>query len=373
MKVGIITYHAAYNYGSVFQALATQVKVNELGHEAKIINYRMPEQRNFYSLYRTKFGYKNLIKDLLQLPVHHKRGIRAKKFEFFMKEKFTLTDEFSDPRLMRDISDEFEVVISGSDQLWNKHSCEFEHNEWKYMNPYLLDGVTGKKISYASSIAQMTNEEMGYLIPYLSDFSKISMREQSSAIRMEKLLKRSVCVVSDPTFLLSKKEWTELMELKVVDHEPYVFFYSLDGINDLLKRKDHLIKFARRKKCKLKILTPYAYYPYTEKFIEQCADYGPKEFLSTLFNADYVVTDSYHGTILSVNFGRNVYSICKKGGAEFRKMDILERLGLPDKVVYDIADLNYKEFIETDFESVKNRVEGLRNASVTYLRNSIVD
>ena len=50
MKVGLITYHSAYNFGSVLQAYATQKIITKLGHRVEIINYRMPSQKNYYSL-----------------------------------------------------------------------------------------------------------------------------------------------------------------------------------------------------------------------------------------------------------------------------------------------------------------------------------
>ena len=69
-NIAIITYHAAYNYGSVLQAYATQFIVEKLGYGAEIINYRMQEQNYIYSLYRTKYGLKTFLKDLMQLPIH---------------------------------------------------------------------------------------------------------------------------------------------------------------------------------------------------------------------------------------------------------------------------------------------------------------
>ena len=68
-KVGIITYHLAYNYGSALQALATQTVLKNINDDIEIINYRMLEQKKFYGLFRTKYGFKVLRNDFLQLPI----------------------------------------------------------------------------------------------------------------------------------------------------------------------------------------------------------------------------------------------------------------------------------------------------------------
>lgn len=78
-KIGIITYHSAYNYGSVLQAYATQYAVKKLGYDSEIINYRMKEQRKSYALYRMNCGMKSLLKDLMQFPVQDKRKQRVRK------------------------------------------------------------------------------------------------------------------------------------------------------------------------------------------------------------------------------------------------------------------------------------------------------
>ena len=98
MKTGVLTYHSAYNYGSVLQAYAMQKALASLNYPADLINYRMDEQRRFYQpLYRTNFGVKTLMKDLLQVPCHTKRQLRAERFEDFFRRHLLMTEEFSEP------------------------------------------------------------------------------------------------------------------------------------------------------------------------------------------------------------------------------------------------------------------------------------
>ena len=156
MRIGLITYHSAYNFGSVLQAYATQQWQFFEDVLAPIINYRMEEQKHFYQpLYRMNFGVKTWVKDLLQFPCHRRRLQRTDRFEKFFKQKLLLTEELSRPEEVISQWQQYDVIISGSDQIWNKHSCELEHNDWHYMNPYLLKGFNGRKISYASSVGSL--------------------------------------------------------------------------------------------------------------------------------------------------------------------------------------------------------------------------
>ncbi len=372
-NIGIITYHSAYNYGSALQAYATQSAVKALGVNAEIINYRMLEQRRFYSLYRpAKFGKKTVVKDFMQLPVHMKRKERQQKFERFFSENMRLSSEFSEPEDAVDIWPKYDIVISGSDQIWNKHSCELERNDWKYMEPYLLKGYVGKKVSYASSVANMTDGELSRIRSDIEKFAYISMREKSSAKRMTKLLGRQVENVLDPTFLLTAEQWKGNLKITGMLNMPYVLYYSLGGIKKISAHLKPVKDFARKIGCKLIVVTPFAWHPSLERLTENHPEYGPVEFLSALSGANAVVTDSYHGTILSVNFGKELYSICRPGGAEFRKTDILERLGLQDRIIYDINDLVEKKFEPIDYDKINRKLEQLREHSLNYLKGALL-
>lgn len=84
-KIGIITFHSAYNYGSVLQAFATQETVRSLGYAPEIINYRLAEQKKIYSNIRLKYGVKEFIKDMTLLPMYGKRNQKYAAFEDFFQ------------------------------------------------------------------------------------------------------------------------------------------------------------------------------------------------------------------------------------------------------------------------------------------------
>lgn len=372
-KIGIITYHAAYNFGSVLQAYATQQAVKKLGLPAEIINYRLKEQKRYYQQYRFSYGIKTVIKDLMQLPVHHKRLERKAAFEKFINSYLHLSKEMEEPEQVTEYYENYDIIISGSDQIWNKHSCELMHNDWKYMEPYLLKGFMGKAISYASSIANMSNDEMHRILPVIKEFEKISIRETSSARRMANLLGREIPSVLDPTFLLKKDEWIKEVNLKKTNESPYILYYSLGGIRTLRESKSALENLASKYQCKVRVVTPFAYMPNLSNLFELHPEYGPLEFLNAIYNARMIITDSYHGTIISVNFGKDVYSLCEKGGSEFRKTDILENLGLNDRIIYDINMISKHEFNDINYDIVEEKLKELRENSLKYLKESLND
>lgn len=370
-KVGIITFHSAYNYGSVFQAFATQEAVKKLGYEPEIINYRLLEQSRIYSNIRFGYGYKELIKDMTLLPSYAKRNKKYRKFENFFSDRLVLTEKVETPEEVEKIWNTYSVVISGSDQIWNKHSLELEANSWDFMNPYLLKGYSGKKVSYASSTANMTPDELKKIAPYIKDFSAVAMRENSSAEQISCLIGRPVSAVLDPTFLLTKEEWISAMSLKETSGDD-ILYYSLGGLKTFRRIKNDLIAMANRNHCRVIVVTPFCHVSKSGVF-EPHIEYGPEEFLNCLLNARMVVTDSYHGTILSVNFGKNVYSLCKSGNSEFRKTDILKRIGMEDRIVSDPDDLISKEFEDIDYDKVYSELDKYRTQSKKYLESSLRD
>lgn len=372
-NIAIITYHAAYNYGSVLQAYATQFIVEKLGYGAEIINYRMQEQHYIYSLYRTKYGLKTFLKDLMQLPVYKERKLRQEKFERFITSKMNLSKECVTPEDVYKSWESYKTIISGSDQIWNKHSLELENSSPQFMDPYLLRDFTGKKISYASSIANMSDDELNLILPQINKFDFISMRESSSADRMRKLLHKEIPTVLDPTFLLDKAEWCQIINLKVrATDEKYILYYSLAGLKPLKENAKILKKIASTRNLKVKIITPFAYLKLDDEIIEMHPEVGPEDFLQLIYDAEMVVTNSYHGTILSINLEKDVYSLCESGGSEFRKTDILKKLGMEERIIHTVEDLE-KHFAPIDYQRVHSKLEFLRSYSYKYLKTALAE
>ena len=372
MKIGLITYHSAYNFGSVLQAYALQNFLVENESNCEIINYRMKEQRRVYSIFRWNSGikwWKSLIKNILLISRYKSKKVRQQRYEKLINQIFNLSKECVEPKDVYNIWDKYDVIISGSDQIWNKHSNELEHISWDYMYPYLLHGYKGKKVSYASSIANMTDEDLLKIIPDIKDFDFVSLREKESADRLSKICDINIVSVLDPTFLLKKDEWIEKFNLKK-SREKYILYYALNGRKDIKAVKGIVEEYAMRKKCKVKIIAPLAYIR-SSKNIEVLDEIDPIIFLQLLYNAQTIITDSYHGTILSINLGKDIYSICGRNESDFRKTDILKQIGLEDRIIYDLKCLLKKIYTPIDYKVVNDKLANLRKQSEQYLDRAL--
>lgn len=369
--IGLITYHSAYNFGSMLQAYATQQAVEKLGYAVEIINYRTASQKEYYGLYHFNQGVKRLLKDVLMLPRHLDRKTAKNKFEDFIHLYMHTTKEFSEPEAFPEYAKYYETIISGSDQIWNKHSFELNRVSWKYMYPYLLKGYDGRKVSFASSIGAMSEQELKAIIDDLKLFHSISVREKPSDIKLGRLLEKEIPVVLDPTFLLSKEQWINNLKLQSVSEPPYLLYYSLKSYGESDERKSSILEFARKYGLNIKCVTPKCNYSFRTSrhvAIQYHHEYGPLEFLQALYNAQSVLTDSYHGTILAINFGKDVYSYCGAGSADFRKTYILEKLGLGDRIVSAKQNLIPISQNAIDYESVHLLLKVLREDSYRYLQ-----
>lgn len=330
-KIGIITYHSAYNYGSVFQAYATQEALRSMGcSDVEIVNYRPASQLRAYAMYRTSYGVKRFVGDLSQLPLHYKRVLRRKRFEDFIQTYMNLGRVLTEPDEVVTYCRKFNIMVSGSDQIWNKHSLELEGEPWLTMYPYLLEGFDGRKVSYASSIGNMNDKELVKISKQIRLFDEISFREESSSKRVGELLGRSLTTVLDPTLLLTCDQYNGLIDSRVQapNSNGYILVYCLAGhklVQNLLLKTREVARLTNRQVI---AISPFFSQPFNLGRIHFYPCAGPLEFLAAIDNADAVITNSFHGTAFSIIYNKRFLSITGDGPTDFRKTELLNRLGL---------------------------------------------
>lgn len=369
-KIGVITYHSAYNFGSVLQAYATQESIEKIGYNVEIVNYRMKSQIKYYSMIHLNNGLKAFLKDLLHLPQIGKYITRKNRFEQFIEE-LNLTKEFNEPEEVDEADGMFDIFVSGSDQIWNKHSNELEESEWKYMYPYLLCFTNKKKVSYASSIVNMKDEELTYIVDKVKKFDKISFREKESCDRFKSLFGIESNEVLDPTLLLNSEEWSSKIGTipEKMINKKYILYYALEGIKKTRKIMPKLQKIAKRKGCVLVVITPLSCFTYSKGVIN-AIDAGPKEFLGWIKGAELVITNSYHGTLFSVNLGTNFYTLQEKESTDNRIKSILLKLELEKRIISDVDSILYEKE-EINFQDVWKKLDIYRKESIEFLKKAL--
>lgn len=374
--VGIITYHAAYNFGSVLQAYATQKAYEQEEADAYIINYRPKSQVSYYEpLYRTGYSAKTFVQDLMLAPVRKKRIIRAKRFEKFINEQLQLTKRVDSNSELQKFSDSFDVFVSGSDQILNIHSNEYQGEDRSAMKPYLLDFAHGRKVSYASSPANATDEELQYIANDLRSFKLLSAREQDAAQRLSRIVGIPVENVLDPTLLPSRDQWRKLAAEAADEQtlpDEYAVYYTLDGTKALFNRIGLLNRLSDSIGMPVIVISPFAFFLSSKKIIDGRSA-GPAEFIALLDRASLVVTDSYHGTLFSMNLETPFLSISNGKGSSTRKDQVLDRMHAKDSIVANLQEA--VERVETSgipaVQHVDDYLIPARESSLEYIRRTL--
>ena len=230
VKVGIITFHASYNFGSVMQAWALQDTVEKFGYSCDVINFRMLAQKDKYSLFPLHSGKKIIIRNLIQIGYIRKKNLANCKYEAFINQKLHLTDEMNLNCDLQKREWNYDIYLAGSDQIWAHSIPEFVSSKEDTRRAYYFEFSEGYKISYASSTGEATFEN---LVPYkdlIQKFSHIAVREQRGKELLQRLTGRNIEVVLDPTYLVLHKQWSKIAsQIKCPVDQKYILIYSLQG------------------------------------------------------------------------------------------------------------------------------------------------
>lgn len=360
MKIGILTVPFNNNYGGFLQAFALKRVLESMGHKVMIINRRP----NRVVTLRSKLG--DILRGLHLLEDKQKKLSKYTN-QFQKKYLFPYTKKYySSQELKRCVKYKFDAVIVGSDQVWRYRYF----NDW--IDDFFCNFLEGTNIPHFSYAASMGSDEMEYsqdkteiCSKLLKDFKAISVREESSV----KLLKEyfgveNAQLVLDPTFLLDKQAYVDLFKDKYTKPEnPYIFTYVLDDSEEI---KRSIEEFSRQKNM------PVVNIKAQTGNINEIDVIEPVEkWLSALYYADYVITDSFHGTVFSLIFNKQfvVYGNVKRGLT--RMQDLLNRVGLSKRLLKhkDGLEKTLNEII--NWEVANKRIGADRERSMSFLRNVI--
>ena len=371
MKIGIITFHGSHNHGSVLQAYATQETVASFGYDAEIINFRMESQKRYYSLYPRGYGLRTLGQDLLMLPFHGKRSKRAKKFEDFISKMTLSGPEMRNREELQSVADRYDVYLTGSDQIWSNRIPELVGSDEDFTGVYFVDFADNNKprVSYASSVGEITYDELKGKKEWLEKFVSISTREQYGVDLLKRIVDKDIELVLDPTFLLNKEQWRVLAGEERLIKEPYVFLYTLHGLKHGLKWGKVLNEFGKKKGLKVVAVSPF--FPITASGVHNVMDAGPLDFLNLIKNAELVFTDSFHGTAFSINMNRPFFSYVGKNTGDNRKLGIMRQFGLDGRALESLEEIRKIEMYDLDYEEYNGLIDSARNNSRNWLADSL--
>lgn len=372
MNIGIMTLQGAKNCGAVLQAYASSTVLKKMGHNVELVNFISDgEYERTKKLGGLKKGKAYWARKIYYMFFAKSIKKRNALFEQFQQEYLELSPKNGRIR-ERNLSKQtakYQCLVCGSDQIWSRDPKLYDRSEAYFINfPY-----AGKKISYAASFGDSINyseEEVNKIISYIRSFNSVSVREKEA----EEFLKTygidsTICI--DPTMLLNRFDWKQLAILPKVK-EKYILYFSVNS-------RKYSINIAKKlsKKTGLRVieLNPHPK-SWNSRFMKLYGN-GPREFLGFILNAEYIVTNSFHGTVFSILFNKPfIAAFDEENGQikiESRKETLLKNVGLDNLIISESMVIDTEIFNQIDWDKVNLKIDGLRNASLNYLRSAVED
>ena len=342
MKVGIITVYDSANFGSYLQAFALKSAIEKLGHDVKFIKVRSEKEVKevfFGTIRHPKYFIKNYI-------------FNKKKYKLFLEDREVFKEiPQSDVKI-----NTFDVVIIGSDELWNVKMPVFTKKCF-----YGINIPTKRKIAFAISSGKALPEDyLQYqdLIDGMKQLEDIYVRDEQTKNNIKELLNKDCKMVCDPTFLIDVNDFEK--DYNVPINKKYLLVYSYDFTN---KQQEYIRKFADEKN----LLVVSACF--NHKFCDICINCSPLQFCKMIQKSEYVVTTTFHGTIFSILNKKQFISI----PASQKVKDVLGKLKMEDCEFND-NESNYEDFKKKllspkQFTQSEEQLLKWRSASMDILKN----
>ena len=337
MKIGIVTLYSAFNYGAYLQAYATQKKLIELGHEPQILDLETAAS--------LRARYRTLISKRLSTMVFNVRKYLA--FRSAWKQLLVCAHTY-DPNV-----DRFDAMVLGSDEIWNVCNPTFSA-----VPQYFGIGLTANRlISYAPSASESSLADLKLragAIDGMKGIDYLSVRDEKTASIVREATGRVPVLVLDPTFLVDFAR-----EVVLSRRRRFVLVYTY-GFNP--ERISEVTTFARKRGLELISAG------FNNDWCDVVLAATPFEFLGLVKAADYVVTDTFHGTIFSILFKKQFASYAAN---KMKVSYLLSSLGLGARILDGAGDFDATLEAAIDYEKVDTSISALRARSIGFLEHSL--
>lgn len=380
-KLGICACYQHKNYGSQLQSYATTVELARRNIDFEVIRYKKKITplllvKSLPRLLNPVFINDRIIETSqkkMMLKLHPQlaqdNAVRNAAFDKFSQSRFKkLSPVYYGYEQLKEQSKKYTAVMVGSDQLWSPSGITSN-----FYNLMFADDNT-VKISYATSfgVSQINPKYHKIYNTFLNRLDFISVRENSGKKIVEELSSNKAEVVCDPVILLDAEQWLKEIPNKRLYDEPYIFAYFLGKSAEY---RDAVTKFAKQKDLKI-VTEPHmdSYNKADENFGDYTPfDIGPAEFVNLIRNAEYVFTDSFHGSVFSMLYQKqflvfNRYSDNSSSSKNSRIDSFCKNYGLSDRRYNgNIADVENK----INYEDVLGKVDEHRQKSKAFLDKAL--
>jgi hypothetical protein len=351
MRIGILTFHRAHNYGAILQCYALQEVLKNMGHEVEVIDYRQPVIEKEYNKWSFVTLIKKIIKiwlleDYIKLLIDESK--RRKMFCQFRKSYLNIKHKCDSNH----IPIGYDVYVIGSDQLL---ALDITNGIDPVYSGRFYMKSEGKRIGYAISTNLRSIERIGSKgwEEIYSHFSALSVRENTLSKQIYLLSGLNIDVCLDPTLLTTASFWNQIKS-KTYKSGKYVVMYEVRKTkeNFLMKKAEKIAKANELNVIDL-----------SEGF------FSVEDWLLYIKNAECVVTTSFHATVFALIFKRPLYSFVLEDGKDYRYTDLLFKVGA-EGVIKTRKD-EPTTIPNLDFEAIANRLTHLAESSIEFLKRNI--
>lgn len=358
MKLGILTFHCAHNYGAVLQCFGLQEYLKSLGHEIFVIDYRPKYLAKGYKKHSRQdwicANPKLTLTKLINEPKFFaSRGRRFDNFNQFIETNLNLY-----PYTQGMDFSEFDAIFLGSDQIW-----EAPITGGKFDDVFFGVGAKCKVISYAASnkSTQLTDDEITYYKKQLSRFSGIGVREITLQQLLSPIVDRPVVLNVDPTLLAGNLLKEGIDDKRLLNYK-YVLVYEIVEHRQVI---DKAREYAKGIGAEVVMLS--AYLQYTDTDIRD-QEASPADFVNYIRHAECVFTTSFHGTAISILCQTPFYCFRQRTSSDLRIESLLKMVGLEERFVEMNEQLQEKD---VDFLAAMQLLENATNNSRNFIMESI--
>jgi len=369
-KIAIITLSGYFNYGNRLQNYALETILRHLNFdvetirvkEINIVNEAIYKRYLHVSLKDFPTKCKRKIFFLLNKNyINRCKKLRENNFIKFSDQYLSETEYWiSETTIPPHFADNYDYFVVGSDQVWNPNFPEVS-------SLYFLTFAPKKKrIAYAASFGVdfiPEQYESNYKL-WLDGMNKISVREEKGSSIVKKLVNKDVPVLLDPTLLLTKEQWLNIVSSKIdLPNANYVLTYFLGEVSRAQIKQIKI--FAQ--KFNLIIINM------TNIKEKQFFCLGPSEFIQLVENCTFLFTDSFHGTVFSVLFEKPfiVYKRNGKSSMYSRIQTLLKTFNLESREIENI-NINDQSVFDIDYHNANKILEIKRKSAVDYLVHSLI-
>ncbi len=381
-KIGMAINYDYPDYGGMLQAYASFRKIRDWGFAPEVINIHALSKdirRRKLLYFAKKMGDISIVREKSRIVFKKLRTRthpafqtcmrqRTEAFDTFCRQHFHVSEEYASWEALSEGCRHYAAVVVGSDQLWLPSNIAGDY----YTLSFVPDGV--KKIAYATSfgVARLPAEQVQKARLFLNRIEFLSAREHTGQAIIEQCTGRRVPLVCDPAMLLTREEWNEEASERKIS-APYIFCYFM---GDHPWQRDFVRKLKAKTGCKIVALLHLdQYIASDERYADETPyDVSPSDFVSLVKHASFVCTDSFHGTVFSMLYGREFFTFRRFSdkatlSTNSRIDTLLQQTGLEDRLVAEADEIHLERTI--DDASVQETIGRLREESMQYLWNAL--